>query len=74
MMRMTSLLRGRPQTALLAVSLALASTTQAKAEDIIVGAATSFSGWMAAFDTNPTRAAQLAVDEINAKVACSATN
>lgn len=67
MMRKTRMLRGKPQTALLAVSLALASATQAKAEDIIVGVATSFSGWMAAFDTNPTRAAQLAVDEINAK-------
>lgn len=35
-------------------------------EEVVVGAATSFSGWMAAFDTNPTRAAQLAVDDINA--------
>jgi branched-chain amino acid transport system substrate-binding protein len=67
MMRNVSLLRGRPQKALLAFSLALGTATQASAEEIIIGAATSFSGWMAAFDTNPTRAAQLAVEEINAK-------
>ena len=68
-MRKTSLRRGRLQKSLFALSLSLAfaSAPQARADDIIIGAATSFSGWMAAFDTNPTRAAQLAVDEINAK-------
>jgi branched-chain amino acid transport system substrate-binding protein len=41
----------------------------AKADEdtVKVGAATSLSGWMAAFDTNTTKAAKLAVDEINAK-------
>lgn len=34
--------------------------------DILVGAATSSSGWMAAFDTSPTQAAELAVADINA--------
>ncbi|WP_188052186.1 ABC transporter substrate-binding protein [Aureimonas fodinaquatilis] len=46
---------------------ALALPAQAQEEEIIIGAATSFSGWMAAFDTNPTRAAELAVAEINEK-------
>ncbi|SEH89710.1 branched-chain amino acid transport system substrate-binding protein [Paracoccus alkenifer] len=67
MMRKVRMPHRTPQMALLAASVAIASTTQVKAEDIIVGAATSFSGWMAAFDTNSTRAARLAVDEINAK-------
>jgi branched-chain amino acid transport system substrate-binding protein len=35
-------------------------------DDILVGAATSFSGWMAAFDVSPTRAAEIAVEDINA--------
>lgn len=34
--------------------------------DILIGAATSSSGWMAAFDTSPTQAAELAVADINA--------
>lgn len=45
-------------------------TISGKAQDsgeIPIGVATSFSGWMAAFDTNPTRAAELAVEDINAK-------
>jgi len=36
------------------------------ADDILVGAATSYSGWMSAFDTSPTRAAEMAVADINA--------
>lgn len=51
--------------ALSTVSALSIGSAQAE-EEIIIGAATSFSGWMAAFDTNPTRAAQLAVDDINA--------
>jgi branched-chain amino acid transport system substrate-binding protein len=55
----------------MSVALAVAAfvaAAPAKAEDTIkVGAATSLSGWMAAFDTNTTKAAKLAVDEINAK-------
>ena len=35
-------------------------------DDILVGAATSFSGWMAAFDVSPTHAAEIAVQDINA--------
>ena len=53
------------------LALVLASTlalpTWARADDILIGAATSFSGWMAAFDTSPTHAAELAVADINAK-------
>lgn len=52
----------------LAATMALCGAMAARAEDTIkVGAATSLSGWMAAFDTNATKAAKLAVDEINAK-------
>lgn len=52
---------------LLAATVAiLAATTAAKATDeVVVGAATSLSGWMAAFDTNATRAAEMAVEDIN---------
>jgi branched-chain amino acid transport system substrate-binding protein len=32
----------------------------------LIGAATSFSGWMAAFDTSPTHAAEIAIQDINA--------
>lgn len=67
MTRKIDLLYGRPQKALLALSIVFAGASHAKAEEIIIGAATSFSGWMAAFDTNPTRAAELAVAEINEK-------
>jgi branched-chain amino acid transport system substrate-binding protein len=35
-------------------------------DDILVGAATSFSGWMAAFDVSPTHAAEIAIQDINA--------
>ena len=31
-------------------------------DEILVGAATSFSGWMAAFDVSPTHAAEIAAD------------
>jgi branched-chain amino acid transport system substrate-binding protein len=52
----------------LMTSVMLSYSGSALAEDdIVVGAATSLSGWMAAFDTNTTRAAQMAVDDINAK-------
>lgn len=53
---------------ILTVSSAMAFTAPAFAQEdeIVVGIASSFSGWMAAFDTNPTRAAELAVDDINA--------
>lgn len=51
-----------------ATVMAIVTTAQAHAEDkIMVGAATAFSGWVAAFDTDPTKAAKLAVDDINAK-------
>ncbi len=53
------------------LALVLASTlampSWAMADDILIGAATSYSGWMAAFDTSPTRAAELAIADINAK-------
>jgi len=54
--------------ALLAAGLAAgAAPATAQEDEVIVGVASSFSGWMAAFDTNPTRAAELAVEDINAK-------
>ena len=49
------------------VLAATASSPALSAEDeIVVGAATSFSGWMAAFDVSPTHAAEIAVQDINA--------
>ena len=51
----------------LTVCSTLAASSWAKADDILIGAATSFSGWMSAFDTSPTQAAELAVADINAK-------
>ena len=33
---------------------------------MLIGAATSFSGWMAAFDTSPTGSAEVARDDIEA--------
>ena len=49
------------------VLTATASSPAFSAEDeIVVGAATSFSGWMAAFDVSPTHAAEIAVQDINA--------
>ncbi|RBP11361.1 amino acid/amide ABC transporter substrate-binding protein (HAAT family) [Roseiarcus fermentans] len=47
--------------------IVLASPTLAADDEVLIGAPTSFSGWMAAFDTSPTRAAEIAVDDINAK-------
>ncbi|MCW5623576.1 MAG: ABC transporter substrate-binding protein [Burkholderiales bacterium] len=35
-------------------------------EEVIVGAATSLSGWMGPFDKDPTRTAELAIADINA--------
>ena len=51
-----------------AVILTIASATAAAADDneVLIGAATSFSGWMAAFDTSPTHAAEIAIQDINA--------
>jgi branched-chain amino acid transport system substrate-binding protein len=48
------------------IVFALASTAMADYNEVVVGAATSFSGWMAAFDMPPTRSAELAIDDINA--------
>ena len=51
-----------------ALILTSSAVIQATAEDneALIGAATSFSGWMAAFDTSPTRSAEVAIDDINA--------
>ena len=51
-----------------ALILTSAAVIQAPAEvnEVLIGAATSFSGWMAAFDTSPTRSAEVAIDDINA--------
>jgi branched-chain amino acid transport system substrate-binding protein len=51
-----------------AAILTIATATVAAADDneVLIGAATSFSGWMAAFDTSPTHAAEIAIQDINA--------
>ena len=51
-----------------AAILAIATATARAADDneVLIGAATSFSGWMAAFDTSPTHAAEIAIQDINA--------
>jgi len=48
------------------LAFAVASPTMADDNEVLIGAATSFSGWMAAFDTSPTRSAEIAIDDINA--------
>ena len=57
-------------SALIVAGTALAATASSPAlsaeDEIVVGAATSFSGWMAAFDVSPTHAAEIAVQDINA--------
>lgn len=55
------------QLSLSLLALTLAFSATAADNEIVIGAATSNSGWMAAFDAGPTKAAQLAVDDINAK-------
>lgn len=57
----------KPKIALFLIAAIIAMSAEAADDDIVIGAATSSSGWMAAFDIGPTRAAQLAVDDINAK-------
>jgi branched-chain amino acid transport system substrate-binding protein len=57
-------------SALIVAGTVLAATVSSPAlgdeNEIVVGAATSFSGWMAAFDVSPTHAAEIAVQDINA--------
>src|SRR5262249_60727644 len=48
------------------LAFAVASPAMADDNEVLIGAATSFSGWMAAFDTSPTRSAEIAIDDINA--------
>jgi branched-chain amino acid transport system substrate-binding protein len=49
-----------------ALAIMGAMPTFAADDEILVGAATSFSGWMAAFDVSPTHAAEIAIQDINA--------
>jgi branched-chain amino acid transport system substrate-binding protein len=49
-----------------AAILTIATATAADDNEVLIGAATSFSGWMAAFDTSPTHAAEIAIQDINA--------
>jgi branched-chain amino acid transport system substrate-binding protein len=51
-----------------AVLLTIGWATTAVADDneVLIGVATSFSGWMAAFDIPPTHAAEIAIQDINA--------
>jgi branched-chain amino acid transport system substrate-binding protein len=57
----------KPKTALILIAAGFAMSTASAEDEIVIGAATSNSGWMAAFDAGPTKAAQLAIDDINAK-------
>lgn len=45
----------------------IAAATSNAAEPIVIGFATAESGWMAAYDQQPVRAAQLAIADLNAK-------
>ena len=51
---------------MLTILSAATSTALADDDEVLIGAATSFSGWMAVFDTSTTHAAELAVQDINA--------
>lgn len=53
-----------PVAASLACLMANAATAQGP---IVIGAATSTSGWMAAYDEEPVNAARMAIEEINAQ-------
>jgi branched-chain amino acid transport system substrate-binding protein len=57
----------KPRTALILIVAGIIMSTAVADDEIVIGAATSNSGWMAAFDAGPTKAAQLAVDDINAR-------
>jgi hypothetical protein len=61
-----------------AAILTIASAMAAAADDneVLIGAATSFSGWMAAFDTSPTHAAEIAIQGRTATTlrSCACTN
>jgi branched-chain amino acid transport system substrate-binding protein len=48
------------------LAAAVSSPALGDENEIVIGAATSFSGWMAAFDVSPTHAAEIAVQDINA--------
>jgi branched-chain amino acid transport system substrate-binding protein len=57
-------------SAIMVAGTVLAATVSSPAladeDEIVVGAATSFSGWMSAFDVSPSHAAEIAVQDINA--------
>jgi branched-chain amino acid transport system substrate-binding protein len=55
---------GAVGAAAFAIGLAAALPAQA-GDDVLVGAATATSGWMAPYDEGPVAAARLAIDEIN---------
>jgi branched-chain amino acid transport system substrate-binding protein len=52
--------------ALLASTLISVNLAEAADDEVIVGAATATSGWMAPYDEGPVAGAQMAIDEINA--------
>jgi branched-chain amino acid transport system substrate-binding protein len=57
----------KPNIVLMLIAAGLTMSSASAKDEIVIGAATSNSGWMAAFDSGPTKAAQLAVEDINAK-------
>src|SRR6266404_5287124 len=65
------MIRNKAQFALAAsaaIAAVMATTTMARAADeIVLGFATSTSGFMVPYDDNPTKMAQIFIDEINAK-------
>src|SRR5258707_13423877 len=48
------------------LTIGWATTAMADDNEVLIGAATSFSGWMAAFDTSPTHAAEISIQDTNA--------
>ena len=54
-------------TSTVLVAAAFAATTAFTQEPIVIGFATAESRWMAAYDQQPVRAAQLAISDLNAK-------
>lgn len=51
----------------IALACALSSANAQNAKPIVIGAAIAQSGFIAPYDADPTRAAQIAIEEINAK-------
>ncbi|MDE0389853.1 MAG: ABC transporter substrate-binding protein, partial [Rhodospirillales bacterium] len=51
--------------AALALSLGVATPSQAADDDIVIGFAIALSGWMNQYDGPPSRSAKMAINDIN---------